>query len=157
MVISPVSQGQVATGLSVAFPPGTYGRVAPRSGLTIKHRINVGAGVIDPDYRGEVIVVLENMGTEPFRISVGDRIAQLVVEKCSSCQLEVVDTLDDTTRQDGGFGSTGTACPAVPPAPFRVPRFMVPASWKGINRVFIEYCTRPDSSLGNKTTHTKGC
>ncbi len=90
VVIPPAGQELVATGVAIACPPGTYGRIAPRSGLALKHRINIGAGVIDPDYRGEVVALLVNMSADPFRVTAGDRIAQLVVERCSSCQLRVV-------------------------------------------------------------------
>ena len=95
------------TDLSIACPPGTYGRVAPRSGLTVKNGIHVGAGVIDADYRGPVGVVLFNLGQEDFVIQVGDRIAQLILEKVCIATVEEVDELDSTVRGSGGFGSTG--------------------------------------------------
>ena len=96
----------VRTGLSVAVPEGTYGRVAPRSGLAVKHGIDVLAGVVDSDYRGELGVVLINHGSEPFRAIRGERIAQLIIERVDTPDIEVVDDLDDTTRGEGGFGST---------------------------------------------------
>jgi dUTP pyrophosphatase len=99
----------VKTGLSMAIPAGTYARLAPRSGLAAKHMIDVGAGVVDSDYRGEVGVVLFNHGAEDFAVKVGDRIAQLVVEKFNTCGAEEVDSLEETARGAGGFGSTGVA------------------------------------------------
>lgn len=97
----------VPTGISVAIPPGYYGRIAPRSGLALKNSIDVGAGVIDGDYRGKVGVILFNFDDQPFVISAGDRIAQLILEKYAEAPVEVVDTLPPTTRGSGGFGSTG--------------------------------------------------
>ena len=96
------------TDLQIAVPEGCYGRVAPRSGLAAKKFIDVGAGVIDYDYRGNVGVVLFNFGDEDFKVSKGDRIAQLICEKISYPQLEQCKTLDVTERGAGGFGSTGT-------------------------------------------------
>ena len=97
----------VGTGISVVLPPGVYGRVAPRSGLAVKHCINVGAGVIDPDYTGEIKVVLFNHGTEDFEIKKGDRIAQLILERCETPMIKEIGLLEETLRGDGGFGSTG--------------------------------------------------
>jgi dUTP pyrophosphatase len=77
--------------LSVAVPEGTYGRVAPRSGLAVKHFIDVGAGVVDADYRGPLGVVLFNFGSQPFEIKRGDRIAQLVLEKVSMANVVEVE------------------------------------------------------------------
>ena len=91
----------------MACPEGTYGRVAPRSGLALKHSIDVGAGVIDADYRGEVGVILFNFGTKDFEIKEGDRIAQLVLEKIELSEVLEVQELDETVRGEGGFGSTG--------------------------------------------------
>lgn len=99
----------VKTGLSVAVPAGTYARIAPRSGLAAKRMINVGAGVVDFDYRGEVGIVLFNHGTEDFPVAIGDRIAQLILEKVSMVPCKEVESLEETTRGSGGFGSTGVA------------------------------------------------
>lgn len=99
----------VKTGLSIAIPEGTYARLAPRSGLAAKRMINVGAGVVDYDYRGEVGVVLFNHGPEDFAVAVGDRIAQLILEKVCMVGCVMVDSLDETARGSGGFGSTGVA------------------------------------------------
>lgn len=99
----------VKTGLKIAVPPGCYGRVAPRSGLAVKKGIDVGAGVIDADYRGELGVVLFNFGKEPFTVNPGDRIAQLVLERIATPAVQEVTELDDTVRGEGGFGSTGVS------------------------------------------------
>lgn len=99
----------VSTGVAVAVPAGCYGRVAPRSGLAVRRGLAVLAGVIDPDYRGDVVVVLANYsaGSGPFRVSRGDRIAQLIIERCETPGVEVVDELPPTDRGVAGFGSTG--------------------------------------------------
>ncbi|GAB2246755.1 hypothetical protein Droror1_Dr00006637 [Drosera rotundifolia] len=97
----------VATDLSIAIPEGTYARIAPRSGLAWKHSIDVGAGVIDADYRGPVGVILFNHSDIGFEVKVGDRIAQLVIEKIMTPDVVEVEDLDSTVRGDGGFGSTG--------------------------------------------------
>jgi len=101
-------RGVVQTGISIALPEGTYGRVAPRSGLAVKHGIDTGAGVVDADYRGLLGVVLFNNSDEDFPVKVGDRIAQLIVEKIWIGDITAVDSLDETDRAGGGFGSTGT-------------------------------------------------
>ena len=95
------------TRISIQFPIGLYARIAPRSGLALKKFINVGAGVVDADYRGEVGVVLFNHGDQDFEVKMGDRIAQLILEKISTPAVEEVSGLDDTVRGSGGFGSTG--------------------------------------------------
>lgn len=95
------------TDIQVEIPEGCYGRVAPRSGLAVKHHIDTGAGVIDEDYRGNVGVVLFNHGPEPFIVERGDRIAQLICERIAYPELEEVKSLSETERGVGGFGSTG--------------------------------------------------
>ncbi|CBQ73304.1 probable dUTP pyrophosphatase [Sporisorium reilianum SRZ2] len=97
----------VQTGICLAIPTGHYGRVAPRSGLASKHGIDTGAGVIDEDYRGLLGVLLFNFGDADFTINEGDRIAQLIIEKISTPEVQEVDSLDETLRGAGGFGSTG--------------------------------------------------
>lgn len=97
----------VSTDLIVHVPPGSYGRVAPRSGLAVNRFIDVGAGVIDEDYRGILGVVLFNHGPEPFEIKRGDRIAQLICEKIFYPRAVEIRALEPTARGDGGFGSTG--------------------------------------------------
>ncbi len=86
----------IKTDLSVAVPVGCYGRVAPRSGLTHKNSLDVGAGVIDADYRGNLGVILFNHSDKDFHVEVGDRIAQLILEKIEMAAIEEVDDLDDT-------------------------------------------------------------
>eukprot|EP00111_Clytia_hemisphaerica_P002873 TCONS_00008130-protein len=97
----------VSTDIAVAIPKGSYGRVAPRSGLAVKKGIDVGAGVVDYDYRGNIKVVLFNHLDEDFVVKKGERIAQFVIEKIFMPELVEVDTLDETERGSGGFGSTG--------------------------------------------------
>jgi dUTP pyrophosphatase len=98
----------VKTDLQVEIPEGCYGRVAPRSGLALESFIDVGAGVIDSDYRGNVGVLLFNFGEQDFVIHKGDRVAQLICEKIEYPELEEVKKdLPITKRGDGGFGSTG--------------------------------------------------
>ncbi|XP_011221130.1 deoxyuridine 5'-triphosphate nucleotidohydrolase, mitochondrial [Ailuropoda melanoleuca] len=105
--LPPMEKALVKTDIQVALPSGCYGRVAPRSGLAAKHFIDVGAGVIDEDYRGNVGVVLFNFGKEKFEVKKGDRIAQLICERIFYPEIEEVQVLDDTERASGGFGSTG--------------------------------------------------
>lgn len=97
----------VGTGIALRIPSDCYGRVAPRSGLAAKHCIQVGAGVIDPDYTGEIKVVLFNHGVEDFEIKKGDRIAQLVLERCETPHIKEIGLLEETLRGSDGFGSTG--------------------------------------------------
>ncbi|WVO21286.1 uncharacterized protein IAS62_002593 [Cryptococcus decagattii] len=97
----------IDSGLSIAVPEGTYGRVAPRSGLASKHSIDTGAGVIDADYRGPVKVLLFNYSDADFTIQKGDRIAQLILERIVMAPILEVEDLDVTARGSGGFGSTG--------------------------------------------------
>lgn len=106
-IILPGRRGVVPTGISVELPPGCYGRIAPRSGLAVRHGIQVGAGVVDPDYTGELKVVLFNHDSAPYAIKPGYRIAQLVLEKCLVPDIEEVTEVSETERGEGGFGSTG--------------------------------------------------
>lgn len=107
MVILPGKRAVVPTGISIELPPNVYGRIAPRSGLAVKHGIQVGAGVIDADYRGEIKVVLFNHDMNPYIIKPGYRIAQLVLERCETPVVEEIYDTSDTQRGGGGFGSTG--------------------------------------------------
>lgn len=102
-----VGRALVSTGLAVAIPPGVVGRVGSRSGLSVKQNIEAGAGWIDSDYRGELMVELKNLSSKPFQIFTGDRIAQLLLLKLADVELLEVDILDETVRGVGGFGSTG--------------------------------------------------
>jgi deoxyuridine 5'-triphosphate nucleotidohydrolase len=98
----------VLTDLSIAVPAGTYGRIAPRSGLALKCGLDVLAGVVDRDYRGNVGVILINHSTADLVVQAGDRIAQLILEKIDDqAVVEEVRSLDATSRGEGGFGSTG--------------------------------------------------
>ncbi|BCZ16688.1 dUTP pyrophosphatase [Aviadenovirus bubonis] len=107
VIIQPGKRKLIFTDLAFRIPPGYYGRVAPRSGLASKYCVDVGAGVIDSDYRGNVAVLLINFGEQPYNVSKGDRIAQLILEKIAVPVLCEVSSLDDTVRGSGGFGSTG--------------------------------------------------
>ena len=100
-------KGLVHTRLSISFPAGLYARIAPRSGLALKKFIDVRAGVVDSNYRGEVGVVLFNHGDQDFVVKMGDRIAQLILEKIDTLLVEEVQGLDNTVRGTGGFGSIG--------------------------------------------------
>ena len=97
----------VPTGIAVSVPKGTYGRVAPRSGLAVRHCLDVLAGVVDEDFRGELQVVLINHGDADYVIEQGARVAQLVLEKIKVAEVVVVDDLGATMRGAHGFGSTG--------------------------------------------------
>lgn len=109
-VISPGQRKLIGTGLKMQFPKDVYGRIAPRSGLAYKNGIDTLAGVIDPDYRGEVKVLLLNTSDKDFEISVGDRIAQLIFERFSVPHFKERDSFsEETTRGEGGFGSTGVS------------------------------------------------
>ena len=107
VVLSPSQRTLVGTGVAVVLPMKVYGRVAPRSGLTVKHGIHVGAGVIDPDYTGEIKVALFNLGDGPFEVKKGDIIAQLILERCETPYVREITEMSETQRGDGGFGSTG--------------------------------------------------
>jgi dUTP pyrophosphatase len=114
LFIWPGERKVIATGICIEIPTGFYGRIAPRSGLAVKHGIMTMAGVIDADYRGEIKVVLYNSGRnsglgldEKFEVSPGDRIAQLILQGVAAFPIEVVTELSDTARAEGGFGSTG--------------------------------------------------
>jgi dUTP pyrophosphatase len=109
IVIPPGQRALVPTGIAVAMPPGYEGQVRPRSGLAVKAGVTVlnAPGTIDWDYRGEVGVILQNHGDQPFTVRAGDRVAQLIVAPVARVAVEVVETLDETGRGAGGFGHTG--------------------------------------------------
>ena len=104
--IEPKQRAIARTGLAVAIPPGFYGRVAPRSGLAVKNGLDVLAGVIDSDYRGEIRCVLYNTGDERLTLPAGSKICQLIVEQITP-EPAWASELDETARGAGGFGSTG--------------------------------------------------
>jgi dUTP pyrophosphatase len=106
-VIPPGGRAAVHTALRLAIPPGHAGLVWPRSGLAVRHGIDTLAGVVDSDYRGELLVVLVNHGEEPFRIAPGDRVAQLLVQQVERAAFVRKSGLADSERGEGGFGSTG--------------------------------------------------
>ena len=107
LVIEPHGRATARTGLAVAIPPGFYGRVAPRSGLAAKHGLDVLAGVIDSDYRGELCCLLYNTGDSAITLPAGSKICQLIIEKIIAPQAAWTNDLDETARGAGGFGSTG--------------------------------------------------
>ncbi len=110
VALAPGAREAIPTGLAFAIPPGYEMQVRPRSGLAFRHGITVinAPGTIDSDYRGEVKVLLANLGDAEFTLHRGDRIAQLVVAPVSQATLRLETTLGETARGDGGFGSTGT-------------------------------------------------
>ena len=105
--VRPGTNAMVALDLQFQIPPGCYGRIAPRSGLAVRKSIHVGAGVIDSDFRGNVQVVLYNLGKEDFKIDIGDRVAQLILERIYIPVLQEVLPVNNTKRGTSGFGSTG--------------------------------------------------
>src|SRR5712671_4952434 len=105
--IAPKQRLLVRTGLAVAIPEGFYGRLAPRSGLATKQGLDVLAGVIDSDYRGEIGCLLYNAGDEKIELAANTKICQLIIEKIITPTAAWADDLDDTERGGGGFGSTG--------------------------------------------------
>lgn len=107
--LAPGERRLIPTGLYIALPAGYECQVRPRSGLALRHGITLvnTPGTIDADYRGEIGVILINLGQEPFTIADGERIAQLVVKRYERVEWEPVESLDTTARGEGGFGSTG--------------------------------------------------
>ena len=109
VILEPLQRAMIPTGIYLALPEGTEAQVRPRSGLAAKFGISVlnAPGTIDADYRGEVKVILVNLSNEPFTINPGERIAQLVLARYERIEWDEVETLDETCRGEGGFGSTG--------------------------------------------------
>tara|TARA_A100001015_G_C15029386_1_gene732295 strand:+ start:2144 stop:2590 length:447 start_codon:yes stop_codon:yes gene_type:complete len=106
--LNPGQRRAVSTGVKMALPLGTYGKIEGRSGLAIRNGIIIGGGVIDSDYTGEIKVILINTGNQPFVVNKGDRIAQLIVQQYMlNPQFERVEKLPTTERGTNGFGSTG--------------------------------------------------
>jgi dUTP pyrophosphatase len=108
--LQPMERKLVPTGIRIAVPQGYEAQVRPRSGLALRHGITVvnSPGTIDSDYRGEIKLILINLGSEPVQFRKGERIGQLVLCPVARAELLVVESLDGTERGDGGFGSTGT-------------------------------------------------
>jgi dUTP pyrophosphatase len=109
LTLDPGARHAVATGFAIAIPPGYEVQVRPRSGIALKHGITClnTPGTIDSDYRGEVKIILANLGADPFEVVRGERIAQLVPAPVLKANFRSVETLDETRRGAGGFGSTG--------------------------------------------------
>jgi dUTP pyrophosphatase len=105
--LAPGERRLVPTGLALEIPPGHYGRVAPRSGLAVRHGIHTLAGVVDSSYRGELQALLINLGAEPVSFEPGARIAQLIIERIAVCDFLWSEELSETERGAGSFGSTG--------------------------------------------------
>lgn len=110
IVLQPMQRAIIPTGLFIGLLPGYEAQIRPRSGLAAKHGITVlnAPGTIDADYRGEIGVILINLGNEPFTIYNGERIAQMVIARHEQAEWEQVNVLDETERGDGGFGHSGT-------------------------------------------------
>ena len=109
MTLAPGQRVGIPTGWTMELPPGFEAQVRPRSGLSLRHGITVvnAPGTIDSDYRGEIVVLLVNIGQEPYTIAPGDRVAQMVIAPVARAQVEEVTELSETARGTGGFGSTG--------------------------------------------------
>lgn len=105
--IHPQKRELVQTGIAIQMPPGVYGRVAPRSGLTVRHGVHIGAGVIDSDYTGELKVAMFNLGDTTVSFKRGDRVAQLILERHEIADVQEVNEFETSERGEGGFGSTG--------------------------------------------------
>ena len=109
VMIAPGERAMIATGIAIALPPGHEGQIRPRSGIALRHGVTVlnSPGTIDADYRGEIQVILVNLGAENFEITRGTRIAQMVIAPIVQAKIVESGGLDATGREDGGFGSTG--------------------------------------------------
>jgi dUTP pyrophosphatase len=110
MTLAPMQRALIPTGISIALPQGYEAQIRPRSGLALKHGISLvnSPGTIDADYRGEIGVIIINLGQEPFTIDPAMRIAQMVIAPYSRAQWQPCESLEDSARGAGGFGSTGT-------------------------------------------------
>jgi dUTP pyrophosphatase len=114
VTLAPGARAALGTGLAVAIPPGHEGQVRPRSGLALRRGVTVvnAPGTIDADYRGEVVILLINLGAEPVTVTPGERIAQFVIAPVTRVAVVETDALAETERGAGGFGSTGTGAPS---------------------------------------------
>jgi len=111
LTLKPLQRALIPTGLSIQLPQGYECQIRPRSGLALKHGISIvnSPGTIDADYRGDIGIILINMGNEDFTVNDGDRIAQMIVAPCTHIEWDAVDNLDETDRGAGAFGHTGIA------------------------------------------------
>src|SRR3546814_6930223 len=109
LTIAPGQRMLIKSGIAPVIPTGWYGRVAPRSGLALKHGIDMLAGVIDSDYRGEIGIILLNTSDQPFVIQHGDRVAQFIIEQAPQVDIRELDDMTSSDSGAGGFGSTGVA------------------------------------------------
>ncbi len=109
IVVSPGERALIPTGIAIELPDGYEAQIRPRSGLALRHGITLvnSPGTIDPDYRGEIAIIVINHGTEPFRVRSGDRIAQMVFSRFVRVELSEAPELNKTARGEGGFGHTG--------------------------------------------------
>ena len=109
VLLNPGEKALVSSGLRVALPPGYEAQIRPRSGLALKHGISIvnTPGTVDADYRGIIGIILINHGKEPFVVKRGERIAQMVINKVAQAEWDIVESLDETDRGEGGFGHTG--------------------------------------------------
>jgi dUTP pyrophosphatase len=109
VALNPGERRLIPTGIAISVPEGYEAQIRPRSGLALKEGVTLvnTPGTIDADYRGEVGIILINHGEKPFRVKPGDRIAQMVIAPVARAELEWVESLDETTRSEGGFGHTG--------------------------------------------------
>ncbi|MBQ2397826.1 MAG: dUTP diphosphatase [Bacteroidales bacterium] len=109
IILQPMQRALIPTGLYIELPAGTEAQIRPRSGLAFKHGITVlnSPGTIDADYRGEIKVLLINLSQEPFEIKDSERIAQMIISKHETVEWQLVESLNETQRGEGGFGHTG--------------------------------------------------
>ena len=109
LTLMPTEQKIIPTGIYVELPEGTFGMITPRSGLAAKHSISItnSPGIIDFSFRGQIQIILINLGKYPFDVNHGDRIAQMLLMKYENVEWEIVDELSETERGEGGFGHTG--------------------------------------------------
>jgi dUTP pyrophosphatase len=149
-IILPGERHLFKTGLSMAIPNGLYGRIAPRSGLAYKYGFDVMAGVIDEDYRGEIGVILINLGDASISVMEGDKIAQLIFEKCHRYEFEWADNLDETTRGAGGYGSTDK--PSPPKPPYGTP---VPMEFRLLGQTTIEKAFRNPNEISSVQSYLR--
>lgn len=109
VTLEPLERQLLSTGLYISLPPGVEAQIRPRSGMSIKHGLTLvnAVGTIDSDYRGEIRLALVNLSQEPITLQDGDRVAQMVIASYAQVKWEETDSLDETDRAEGGFGSTG--------------------------------------------------